>query len=84
LTLTKTSWTHGGEAPPVSVYPSGHLGRVELDAHGGAVLACAPGGLRGMQRPGQDESVGAGNPDQRAFGGLRIWSGTVRLGRDRS
>src|SRR6202022_1540101 len=86
LDAHETSWTHDGEGPSessfsVRVYPSGNLGRVELDAHGGAVLARAPGGLRRVQRPGQGQAVGAGNPDQGAFGGLGIWSRGVRPGR---
>ncbi len=75
-------------APPVSVYPSGDLGRVELDAQDGAVLAGAPGGLRGVQGPGEGEAVGTGNPDQRAFLGLaiviRAGCRGAQLGRDRS
>src|SRR3984885_45510 len=53
LDAHETSWTHDGDSSSVPVYPSGNLGRVELDAQGDTFLAGAPGGLRRMQRTGQ-------------------------------
>src|SRR6516164_9760552 len=49
-------------------YRSGHLGRVELNPDGAAVLACAAGGLRGVQGPGQLQPVSPPDPDQRSAG----------------
>src|SRR5690349_25072812 len=47
-----------------SVYRSGHLGRVELNPDGAAVLARAAGGLRRVQGPGQLQAVSPPDPDE--------------------
>src|SRR5208282_2177774 len=71
-----------------SVYPSGNLGRVELNSDDAAVLACAASGLRRVQRARQREAVSPADPDQRSF--LRLGGGSWVLvgvpggdGRDR-
>src|SRR5256885_14953117 len=63
-----------------SFYRSGHLGRVELDPDGAAVLTCASGGLDRVQRPGQLKAVSPADPDQRTFPRFR---GNARPGIDR-
>ena len=50
-----------------SFYRSGHLGRVELNPDGAAVLTRAAGGLGRVQRPGQLQAVSPADPDQRAL-----------------
>ena len=57
-----------------SVYPSGNLGRVELNADDAAVLACAASGLRRVQRARQREAVSPADPDQRSL--LRLGDGS--------
>src|SRR5690242_2223570 len=49
-----------------SVYRSGHLGRVELNPDGAAVLARAAGGLRRVQGPGQLQAVSPADSYQRS------------------
>src|SRR5690348_5823655 len=63
-----------------SFYRSGHLGRVELNPDGAAVLAGAAGGLGRVQGPGQLQTVPPADPDQGAFPRFR---GNARPGIDR-
>src|SRR5580704_1245962 len=64
-----------------SFYRSGHLGRVEPNPDGTAVLARAADGLGRVQGPSQLQAVPSADPDQRPLPRFR---GNARRGLDRN